>query len=166
MTDKPDDAQWGDINDSFLGQIYLVRDEQCIPLRLSRADDRFTWTGVESHDWLQAGGQEASPVFKFVFHSRTDDRIHVHVLGTGSHSGKKLGISRNGYLGLYRVAEVVDHLKLEPLNWEQDLLRCRLRDHLGHQVKAEPDHDNRKVRDAVFLTTGEGAVHDYVIRRV
>lgn len=166
MTDQPEDAQWDDINESFLGQIYLIRNEQSIPLRLSRADERFGWTGVASDDWLQAGGQESSPVFKFVFHSRSDDRIHVHVLGTGRHAGKKLGISRNGYLGLYRVAEVDDYLKVEPLNWEYDLLRCRLRDHQGHQVKAEPDRGNREVSDAVFLTTGEGTLQEYVIRRV
>jgi len=52
-------------------------------------------------------------------------------------SERKLGVSRNGYLGFYKVAAATDPWLIEPVMVDGDVLVCRLKDHRGHVVKAE-----------------------------
>ncbi|MGH8465720.1 MAG: hypothetical protein ACRER5_16375 [Pseudomonas sp.] len=137
-----------------------------IPLRLSRLSDKFSWGITPEDDWLQAGGNEAPPVFDFVLHSQTANRLHFNISGTGRNAAKKLGISRNGYLGLYERSEVSDYWKLEPLAWTEQGLVCRWRDHQGHQVKALPDTPHRQPGTFLLLNVSDGDVHEFLIRRV
>lgn len=97
------------------------------PVRLSEGSSL-------EENWLIAGGGTPT-TFKILFDSQTPNRLYVRIKGTGSNSNSQVEISRNGYLGLYRGDAKVDLLKLEPLEWTQDTLRCRIRDHLGHTVK-------------------------------
>lgn len=151
---------------SFQGQVYLLNAGREIPLRLSRLSDKFSWGITPEDDWLQAGGDEDPPVFDFVLHSQTENRLHFNIFGTGRKAAKKLGISRNGYLGLYERAEVSDYWKLEPLSWTEQGLVCRWRDHLGHQVKALPDTPHRQPGTFFLLNVSDGDVHEFLIRRV
>ncbi|MHC6223866.1 hypothetical protein ACYU03_03615 [Pseudomonas sp. X10] len=119
MSDVEQETLWAEELESFRGKIYMVKDGGLVPLRLSRSDDKFTWGITPEYDWLQAGGKEDSPVFHFVFHSQTENRLHFNISGTGRNAAKKLGISRNGYLGLYQHAEVKHYWKIEPLTWTE-----------------------------------------------
>ncbi|AXM96581.1 hypothetical protein ACU5P1_22425 [Pseudomonas plecoglossicida] len=90
-------------------------------------------------DWLITGKQKPASVFRFSYHSRGVDRLHFMITGSGEDHDKKMGISRNGYLGLYHYASVTDYIKLEPLHWAEDTLICRLRDHQGHLIGTHHD---------------------------
>lgn len=82
--------------------------------------------------WLKPmiGLEEISKPINFFFHFLEKNgegeltRIHCDITcssATEGHRGAKLGVSRNGYAGLYQVAEVEDFWKLEPLNdWQDD----------------------------------------------
>lgn len=166
MTDVLTEIRLAAAIESFRGRIYMLKEGRAIPLRLSRSGDKFSWGVTPEDDWLQAGGCQASPVFHFTFHSKTEDRLHVFIAGTGPKSAKKLGVSRNGYLGLYEYAEVKDYWKIEPLAWADDGLVCRLRDHQGHQVKAIPDTPHHRHSAISLLTVGEGEAQAFLIKRV
>lgn len=166
MNQTPDPTGTSDEVESFRGRIYLLQDGQAIPLRFSRSSDRFDWGITPGDDWLQAGGDQDSPVLQFTYHSRSEGRLNFMICGTGSQAGKRLGISRNGYLGLYQHAEVVDYWKIEPLEVSGEDLICRWRDHLGHQVKTERDVPHHAPGVFYLLTVAEGEIHQYLIRRV
>lgn len=127
------------------------------PVRLSDASG----FGLEE-GWLITGRQAAPTTFNIEYHSETTDRIHVYINGTGTDSDRKVEISRNGYLGLYRTNSPVDLIKLEPLEWGPDTLRCRLRDHTGRTVKTlyhmPPDSN-------VYLNTNDGDIATFLITR-
>lgn len=120
------------------------------PVHLSKGADN-------NEGWLITGAGGAPTTFNITFDSQTPDRLHVRIKGTGSDSNRHVEISRNGYLGLYRGDSNVDVLKLEPLEWTEDTLRCRIRDHLGHTVKiAYESHVYLNVQsgeDATFVIT-------------
>ena len=84
---------------SFRGKLYMRAVNRDIPLRLSRSTDKFSRSIIPEDDWLQAGGRQDSPVMDFHYHSQTDDRLHYHISIPGRPQTKKLGVSRNGYLG-------------------------------------------------------------------
>ncbi|AHZ79499.1 hypothetical protein DW66_5002 [Pseudomonas putida] len=47
-----------------------------------------------------------------------------------------MGVSRNGYLGFYKYAEVTDYWVIEPLHLLNGSLICHLRDQSGQSVGA------------------------------
>lgn len=165
MTDTQDETLYTEQISAFQGKIYMLKAGREIPLRLSHSTDKFTWGITPEDNWLQAGGDEPPPVFNFVFHSRTEDRLHFNISGTGRNTTKKLGISLNGYLGLYEIAEVTDYWKLEPLAWTEKGLICRWRDHQGNQVKAIPDNPHFKPGTFYLMNVAEGDVHEFLITR-
>ena len=128
-----------------------------LPVRLSDASG----LGLEE-GWLIPDGKAAPITFNIEYHSETTDRIYVYINGTGTDSDRKVEISRNGYLGLYRTNSPVDLIKLEPLEWGPDTLRCRLRDHTGRTVKTlyhmPPDRN-------VYLNTNDGDIATFLITR-
>lgn len=102
--------------------------------------------GVADDGWLRVAAEteHTKPVnfrFDYLSHSTQDNRIHYNITctsDTGSYRGAKLGVSLNGYLGLYQVAQVSDPWKTEPLgDWvveEGAQLQFMLRDHRGYRV--------------------------------
>ncbi|TFF39057.1 hypothetical protein [Pseudomonas sp. RIT623] len=115
-------------------------------------------TGGSSLDnWLIIDNRKQPATFKFEFHSRTTDRLYVRIHGTGTDQDKQVDISRNGYLGLY--ANASELLKLEPLEWTANTLRCRIRDHQGHAVKVAYENPT-------YLNVQNGDEVSFVITRL
>lgn len=121
---------------SFIASIDCIYYGRTMPVGCS--DPLFS---VEKN-WLVLNGSpvRASPDslrLRFEYVGRTHDRLHYKVQGEAPFAGK-LGLSTNGYLGLYEIAAVKDFWKVEPLvPWEIQPgsdLRCNLRDTLGRQV--------------------------------
>ncbi|TDF85827.1 hypothetical protein [Pseudomonas sp. H9] len=166
MTDTQDQELYAEDTSEFLGRIYMLKDGREIPLRLSQSTDKFTWGFTPEDDWLQAGGKEEPPLFKFVYHSETENRLHFNISGTGRNAKKKLGASRNGYLGLYEVSEVTDFWKLQPLNWTEEGLVCLWRDHRGHEVKAIADTPHHQKGTFYLLNVEEGEIHEFLVKRI
>ncbi|MNJ64323.1 hypothetical protein D3C77_602670 [compost metagenome] len=132
---------------SFQGRINVLHNFRAHAIRLSRYTPNNSGQFFDiPDDWLRVGSDSPSPVFRFDFHSRTANRLHFNI----HRETEKLGISRNGYLGLYAFAEVSDFWKIEPLIDNGDTLTCYLRDHQGHVVKVTGTEDNR------FLNVAEG----------
>ncbi|MFK8329567.1 hypothetical protein M2D63_006060 [Pseudomonas sp. BJa5] len=166
MTEAQNETLYAEEISSFRGRIYMLKAGREIPLRLSHSTDKWTWGFTPENDWIQAGGNKESPLFNFIFHSQTEDRLHFNIFGTGRKATKKLGISLNGYLGLYKVAEVTDYWKLEPLAWTEKGLVCRWRDHQGHEVKAIQDYPHRQPGKFFHLNVSEGTPHEFLVERI
>lgn len=148
---------------SFRGQLYLRSSTGNIPLRLSRSSDKWNWGFTPQDDWLQAGGDSDSPVFDFHFDSQTDNRLHYHISLRSQPLGKKLGISRNGYLGFYRHAEVIEYWKIEPLQLTDQGLLCYLRDHLGQRVGILKDTPHFSGHWIAMLNVEQGKVFPFLL---
>ncbi|WDY58633.1 hypothetical protein [Pseudomonas sp. PSKL.D1] len=146
----------------FNGRIYMLRDDQQVPIHLSKATD-IPVASLIANDWLMSGGSKATK-FAFNYHSRTEDRLHYHIYSTHYAVKRQLMISDNGFLGLYLPIVQGEFFKLEPLEVTDQAIRCRLRDHLGHQVKAfaTPALSDD---EAAYLTVGEGQMQEYLIVR-
>lgn len=149
---------------SFRGKLYLHALDSHIPLRLSRSDDKFSWGFTPEDDWLQAGGQQDSPVMDFHFESHGENRLHYHISIPGNPETKKLGVSRNGYLGFYWYAEVTDYWKIEPLHLSAEGLLCHLRDHRGHRVGAIPDAPHHSGNKVYLLNVDEGQIGTFLLK--
>jgi len=160
MKDISSDTSWP--AQSFLGRIYMIHGDRKIPIHLSKATD-IPVASLIANDWLESGGDKATK-FSFRFHSKTKDRLHHHIFSTHYAVKRQLMISDNGYLGLYLPVTQGDYFKLEPLEVTERFIRCRWRDHLGHQVKAKATEtfacDHR-----AYLTVGEGQLHEFLIER-
>ncbi|WP_449431060.1 hypothetical protein [Pseudomonas putida] len=150
---------------SFTGKLYMCAAGGEFPLRLSRSSDKFGWGITPEDDWLQAGGNEDSPSMTFHFDSQTEDRLHYHISIPGNPQRKKLGISRNGYLGFYWSAEISDYWKIEPLQQTEQGLVCYLRDHQGHRVGAVEDDPHRSGYWAALLNVNQGEVYTFLLRQ-
>ncbi|MFV3287210.1 hypothetical protein ACNFBR_00570 [Pseudomonas sp. NY11955] len=148
---------------SFRGKLYVLDADQYIPLRLSRSSDKFSWGITPEDDWLQAGGRQDSPVMDFHYHSQTDNRLQYHISMPGQPQSKKLGISRNGYLGFYWYADVTDYWKIEPLELTGVGLVCHLRDHRGHRVGAIEDSPHKSRDWVALLNVEEGEVLTFML---
>ncbi|HDS1818178.1 TPA: hypothetical protein QEM96_002834 [Pseudomonas putida] len=176
MTTSTSDTNWAEDAEVFLGTLEVLdpataladlagEDARSVYLSLFEDNDRQVISGQS--DWLVAGRQEPSSVFRFHYHSRSPDRLHFMITGSGKNHEKKLGISRNGYLGLYRYASVTDYFKFEPLLWTENTLICHWRDHQGHKVRthhnpavATPNFSYLKILEgeqAIFRITRVGA---------
>ncbi|MFK3820193.1 hypothetical protein ACI2KG_26985 [Pseudomonas sp. NPDC089407] len=151
---------------SFRGKLYMLAANRDIPLRLSSSSDKFTWGFIPEDDWLQAGGRHDSPAMDFQFNSRTEDRLHYHISIPGRPQTKKLGVSRNGYLGFYWNAEVTNYWKIEPLEVTDEGLVCYLRDHRGHRVGAIKDDPHRSGDWVACLNVEEGDVFTFLLKQV
>ncbi|MBF8670127.1 hypothetical protein IR012_11795 [Pseudomonas putida] len=150
---------------SFRGKLYMRAADYDIPLRLSRNADKLNWGFTPEDDWLQAGGRQDSPVMDFHYHSHTDDRLHYHISIPGRPETKKLGISRNGYLGFYWHAEVTDYWKIEPLQPGDEGLVCHLSDHRGYRVGAIPDTPHHSGDKVYLLNVEEGEIVTFLLRQ-
>lgn len=161
MNDIEKVTDW--LGHSFLGRIYLLRADRKIPIHLSKAT-AVPVASLIANDWLESGGNKATK-YRFQFHSRTKDRLHYHIFSTHYAVKRQLLISANGFLGLYLPLTQGDYFKLEPLEVTDQATRCRIRDHLGHQVKtfATPTFDED---DIAYLTVGEGGMVEFLIERV
>ena len=145
---------------SFRGQLYLRAVDWNIPLRLSR------WGVTPEDDWLQAGGKQQSPMMNFQYDSHTEDRLHYHISIPGNPKRKKLGVSRNGYLGFYWNAEITDYWKIEPLQLTDEGLVCNLRDHRGHRVGVIKDDPHKSGDWVALLNVDEGEVFTFLLKPV
>lgn len=101
-----------------------------------------------------------SSIFHFAFHSRTEDRLHYRV-SLASERDRKLDISRNGYLGLYKSGNP-EYWKIEPLRWSNNSVTCHLRDHQGNLVSITRDDQTNDF----FLNVSKGTPQEFVIQRV
>jgi hypothetical protein len=150
---------------SFRGKLYMRSGGRNIPLRLSRSSDNPTW-GTPEEDWLQVGGREDSPTVDFHFDSQTEDRLHYHLCIPWYPRTKKLGVSRNGYLGFYWNAEVTDFWKIEPLHMTEEGLVCYLRDHRGHRVGAMHNDQHYNGDGIAFLNVDQGVVAPFLLKQI
>lgn len=94
---------------------------------------------VADNGWLiqDTDNQRYTPL-RFDFIEARDDRLHYNISaaeGSG-YAGAKLGVSRNGYLGFYSVANVSDFWKIELEGdpHQPDIVNFLLRDAQGHRV--------------------------------
>ncbi|HAB02227.1 MAG TPA: hypothetical protein DCE25_04545 [Pseudomonas sp.] len=151
---------------SFTGRLYAIALEKYVPLRLSHSSDKWNWGFTPQDDWLLAGGDAASIQLEFVFDSHTDDRLHFHIsLPNSGYPAKKLGVSRNGYLGFYQLAQVIDYWKIEPLEMTDEGLICHLRDHQGHRVAALRDTPHHNRQTMYLLSATEGEILTFLLQR-
>ncbi|WDY58634.1 hypothetical protein [Pseudomonas sp. PSKL.D1] len=158
---------------SFRGKLYLRKASANTPLRLSRSDDKWSWGVTPEKDWLQAGGNQDSPTFSFHFDSASEDRLHYHITIPGPRKTipgdpvpKKLGVSRNGYLGFYWVTDVTDYWKIEPLQMTAAGLICHWRDHRGYRVGAVKDSPHFERGEFSLLNVDEGEVLPFLLKPV
>lgn len=165
MQDEPNAADWIK-NHSFIGKIYALVDGERKPLRLTSISDSIPFNIIDSHGfgWLQSGGNEETLSFIFRYDSQGTNRYHLR-MSLLDDRVKGLDISRNGYLGMYGGLEQRPYLKIEPLEWNGNTLRCRWRDSEGHQIKALADTVS-KIHDAHYLVTGDGIEQEYLIERL
>lgn len=131
-----------------------------------------TDTSVAGDGWLiQSTQEQHDAVFRFDFIETVGDRIHYTISaapGT-AYEGAKVGISRNGYLGFYRIAEVADFWKIELEGSQADpeAFEFVLRDHRGYRVGSvsEPQggfwtsfHPAQSARRVRFLNVEAGDI--------
>lgn len=160
---------------SFSGRLYVRIDGWDAPLcpGQAKAWDATTRLLAKMHDgWLTAGGHEEAAALQFDFDSMTDDRLHYHISLVGAGAPQKLGISRNGYLGFYRVAEVTDYWKIEPLRMTAQGLVCNLRDHQGQRAAVAADTrlggsgeiPRDGSQDEAFMNVSHGETFEFLLK--
>lgn len=147
---------WAENAEVFLGSIHVleaktaaeyVLNDNSQPVYLSEFKDADGDVISGQSDWLIAGNKQPAALFRFLYQPSTPNRLHFMITGSGPDHEKTVGVSRNGYLGLYKYASVSDAFKLEPLHWSEDAFICRWRDHLGHSVRT---HHNPSVANPFF----------------
>ncbi|MGH8486908.1 MAG: hypothetical protein ACRESP_21125, partial [Pseudomonas sp.] len=158
------DNNWAERAEVFLGTLQVV-DETAAPQSPPGEDARSVYLSTfkdgagevisGQSDWLVAGHEQPATVLRILFNSRTSDRLHFIITGSGADHEKKLGISRNGYLGLYTYASADDYFKLEPLRWSENAVICRWRDQRGYLVRTHHDPAVTSPRFS-YLRVGKG----------
>lgn len=93
--------------------------------------------------WLLLGRKgERAVSLRFDYVSHSEDRHHYHIsaVDAGDYEGARLGVSRNGYVGLYQVASVSDvwKVQLTGRGSVEEGFHFFLRDHLGQRVAVYP----------------------------
>ncbi|HAB02225.1 MAG TPA: hypothetical protein DCE25_04535 [Pseudomonas sp.] len=160
---------------SFSGRLYVRINGWEAPLRPSKMrihDAATSLVAKVKNGWLMAGGSDDSAALDFSFDSMTEDRLHFHISLYGTPERQKLGISRNGFLGFYQVADVTDYWKIEPLQLTAQGLLCNLRDHQGQRVALTADTqacDSAVVpRNAdqkpAYLNVSQGESYEFVLK--
>ncbi|QPG63823.1 hypothetical protein HFV04_003350 [Pseudomonas sp. BIGb0427] len=173
MTTFATDTNWAQSAEIFLGRVHILdtpegtenlKGDTGHSVHLSRFNDASGQAISGQSDWLVAGQQKPAYAFRFLFHSRSSDRLHFMITGSGADHDKTVGVSRNGYLGLYKYASVSDYIKIEPLLWSTDTVVCRLRDHLGNIVRTH--HDPEAPPRFSYLRVNHGKEVIFHIERV
>lgn len=122
--------------------------------------DRPTFGMAYANDgWLRAGGSEPTVTLKFDALANDAGELRFMVLGSGDDAEKRLGISRNGYLGLYEFANVESYWVIDPIINNYESLTCRLIDHQGNQVSTLFDSPEQ------FLNVNDGEPLEFGIIR-
>ncbi|MFF7065374.1 hypothetical protein [Pseudomonas sp. NPDC008258] len=164
---------WAEKDEVFLGTLHVLDSTtptDHIPggprqaVYLSRFTDADGERIAGQSDWLITGKQQPPCVFRFLFQSSTEERLHFMITGSGEDHDKKLGISRNGYLGLYKHASVTDYIKLQPLFWTENALLCRIRDHQGHAVRTHHE-PSEHTPNFEYLRINEGQEVMFLLER-
>ncbi|PVZ40433.1 hypothetical protein [Pseudomonas sp. CC120222-01a] len=151
---------------SFRGRLHVIATGRYVPLRLSKTHDKWIRGIAPQYDWLLAGGEEQSIHLDFAFDSQTHDRLHYHIsLADNASPPKKLGLSRNDYLGFYQRATVTDYWKIEPLELTKHGLVCYLRDHEGYRVGAIKDVPHHSHQPMYLLNTKEGETLTFLLQQ-
>jgi len=141
------------IEHNFIGQLHVIMGGREFPLHRDLANTRR----------ITAGGTGSNPMFNFKFLSKTSDRLHFNIFDSGP-DPLKLGV-HDQILSLLTEYHAPDYMKVEPVEWQGNQLRCKLRDHLGHQVKVEGALQVLETGKAVKLTVGEGSPVDFILKR-
>jgi len=127
---------------SFVAHLYSISEAAEGPIGLSSE------LALTNSGWLTRQNPGATPVpLKFDYIEHTEDRVHYSVSVADEapeYAGTVLGISRNGYLGVYGVASVIDFWKVEVVrSWtEGEYLYFNWRDHQGHRVSLHREYEN------------------------
>lgn len=162
MSDNTAIPSWAD-ELSFSAHLFALDGVQKIPVsHLSRFYAPLGSTGAlqqgtTDDGWLRLNPAQTAMTLRFHYHSQTLNRLNF-MLSLDSDRNRKLGISRNGYLGLYTYSNIDDFWKVEPLAWSENTLHCRIRDHQGQQVKvlaSSPHH----------LTVNKGNILEFLVVR-
>ncbi|WP_213875907.1 hypothetical protein [Pseudomonas sp. dw_358] len=125
---------------------------------------------------MRTKDKQESIAMRFDFIDHVEGRDHFNIsAASGEYMGAKLGISRNGYLGFYSIAEVTDFWKLQWVG-SSDSGQCIWRDHRGHRVsvitRVDPPANIRQPqtpqnilnRTFDYLSAEEGQVLDFQVR--
>lgn len=169
MNDSNTSKHWPETAEVFLGTLHTLESpslqEVGRAVYLSYFEDNEGNAIGGQSDWLIAGNEQPASAFRFLFHSKTTDRLHFMITGSGTGQHKKVGVSRNGYLGLYAYASVSEYIKVEPLEWGDNHLICRLRDAQGHIVKASHNSAVATPRFS-YLNVQQGTELRFLLKRV
>lgn len=102
--------------------------------------------GLAQGGWLVHRAQAHSPLaLCFDYVSEGQGRLHYNISAgpeTPGYAGAKLGVSANGFVGLYQVAGVSDFWKVQVIaaGAEPGSFDFILRDHRGHVVRSQAKH--------------------------
>ena len=154
---------------SFQAKLYVCIDDWHAPLRPSKykaLGSSDAYLQFVNDDWLQAGGAEDASPLDFTFIDKTTDRLHYHINLSSAGDPVKLGVSRNGYLGFYKVADVTDYWKIEPLNLTDQGLLCSLRDQSGQRVGVYSDVPRDSSHNKAYMNVKEGEVFTLLLKLV
>lgn len=119
---------------TFHGSLMMRFDNKPVTVRLSEGEDKSAWDFTPGDDWLVAREGRTPTQMEFRYISNSEDRLRYHIHLSGQ-PDKRLGVSRNGYLGFYRIANVTDYWEIEPLSLDSGILLCHVRDQSGNRVK-------------------------------
>ena len=121
--------------------------------------------------WLIQSDQEEGTLFRFDYVKTAGNRLYYNISAAPGtrYDGAKVGISRNGYVGFYKVAEMSDlwKIELEGNQADPDTFEFVLRDHRGYRVGAlsEPQggfwtsfHPAQSARRVRFLNVEAGDI--------
>jgi len=112
----------------------------CATPRKTAVVDYVRSAEIAGDGWLVQGRESQHELllrFDYLFHS--ENRAHFNISGArtaGKFAQAKLGVSLNGFLGLYHTASVTDEWKLEIVSGSDVTGRFEfyLRDHRGYRV--------------------------------
>ncbi|QBF25289.1 hypothetical protein EXN22_06155 [Pseudomonas tructae] len=149
---------------SFLARLICITPEHFGWVGVSETTHSLSGTDLASSGWLQIqnmGAQVAGIQFRFDYLQTKGDRIHYQVSCASDvegYQGRKMNISRNGYLGFYREQDA-PLWKIERLNEQSGAQRERfhLRDKDGYRVCNHRSDDGwhyLNVRKGQVLTFG------------
>ncbi|MCE1115651.1 MULTISPECIES: hypothetical protein [Pseudomonas] len=153
--------------ESFQARIYLYHENNKIPLRFSLpSEDRILGLFAEGN-WLQAGDLADSPVFEMEFLSKTADRLLFNIRARAhDRLFKRMGVSTNGYLGLYDYHTRTAPWKLELLDWTGSEMICYLRDSEGNRVGVTSESTEVKGHKLLYLNSQKPLPCKFLVRKV
>jgi hypothetical protein len=120
-------------------------------------------TGIGRSGWLMVcANTELGGTFKFEYLGKTEGRFHYAIKGAdslGDRARAALGVSTNGYLGLYHIASVDNSWKIEPRpqRGTNRPLRFWLRTAAGYRIAAKAFAQPTGLRYSSLYANGEYA---------